>query len=252
MIRAVFSWLDVTKRRREPEVMDDPDLAPERFRGALRGLERINWWSGSTRIIWSAIRPLLREPGAGTLRVLDIATGAGDVPIGLLRRARRAGLKLEVAGCDLSPRAVAHAQQRAAEAGVNARFFQLDATSDDLPASYDVLACSLFLHHLADETARALLARMARAARRLVAVNDLVRNRSGLLLAHLGSRVLSACDVVHGDADRSVRAAFALDEVRALAEAAGLRGAVVRRRFPRRYLLTCWRGSTQSEERRAK
>ncbi len=232
----------MSQRRREPEVMDDPDLEAERFIGALRGLERINWWSGSTRIIWSAIRPLLREPGAGTLRVLDIATGAGDVPIGLLRRARRAGWKLEVDGCDLSPRAVAHAQQRAAEAGAKVRFFPLDAVRDELPAGYDVLACSLFLHHLANETARSLLARMGRAARRLVAVNDLVRNRPGLLVAHLGSRFFSACDVVHGDADRSVRAAFTMAEARALAEEAGLHGAVVQRRWPRRYLLTWRRG----------
>jgi SAM-dependent methyltransferase len=237
------SWLNVAQRRLAPEVMDDPDLDPERFTGALRGLERINRWSGSTRIVWSAIHGLLREPGAGTMRVLDIATGAGDVPIGLMRRARRAGLSLQVDGCDLSPRAVTHARERAAEAGVAAQFFQLDAVRAALPTGYDALVCSLFLHHLTNETARALLARMAGASRRLVAVNDLVRNRSGLLLARLGSFVLSACDVVRGDAERSVRAAFTVAEVRTLAKEAGLHGAVVERRWPRRYLLV-WRRST--------
>jgi SAM-dependent methyltransferase len=244
---AMTSWLDVTERRREAEAMDDPGLASERLSSALRGLARINWWSGSTRMVWSAIRPLLLEPGTAALRVLDLATGAGDVPIGLARCARRAGWTLEVDGSDRNPRAVAFAQQRAAEFGVHLRFFELDAVRDELPAGYDVLMCSLFLHHLANETARALLARMAAAAGRLVTVNDLVRERAGLLLAHVGSRILSACDVVHGDADRSVRAAFTLAEVRRLAEAAGLNGAVVERRWSRRYLLTWRRGGPKSE-----
>jgi 2-polyprenyl-3-methyl-5-hydroxy-6-metoxy-1,4-benzoquinol methylase len=230
----------VAERRLELEVMDDPGLASERLLGALRGLERINWWSGSTRIVWSAIRPLLHERRTSAVRLLDIATGAGDVPIGLARRARRAGLKLEVAGCDVNPRAVSYAQQRAATGGVEARFFPLDAVRDELPSGYDVLTCSLFLHHLDHDAARALLARMGQVAARLVAVNDLARNRAGLLVAHLGSRVFSACDVVRSDAGRSVRAAFTRDEVRKLAEEAGLHGAVVRRRWPRRYLLT-WR-----------
>ena len=72
----------------------------------------------------------------------------------------------------------------------------------------------------------------------LVLVNDLERGLAGLTLAHLGTRLLSRSDVVHTDGPLSVRAAFTVPEVRALAAAAGLTGAVVVRRWPCRFLLT--------------
>ncbi len=42
---------------------------------------------------------------------------------------------------------------------------------------------SLFLHHLDEEQAEALLGRMGRAAKRMALVNDLVRNAAGFALA---------------------------------------------------------------------
>ena len=90
----------VTERRLQPEIIDQPDIEPGQLHGALRGLERINWWSGSARILWQPIRRLAAERPTRPLRILDIATGAGDVPIRLWRKACGAGIKLEIAGCE--------------------------------------------------------------------------------------------------------------------------------------------------------
>src|SRR5262245_21104489 len=97
-------------RHRQPELMDQPDLDKDAHFQALRGLQRINWWSGSARILW---RPLLRlahyQPGP--LRILDVATGAGDVPIRLWQRAQRAGINLRIDGCDVSTDALELARE---------------------------------------------------------------------------------------------------------------------------------------------
>jgi hypothetical protein len=100
--------------------------------------------------------------------------------------------------------------------------------------------CSLFLHHLDEVQAVAFLAWLREAARELVLVNDLERGWAGLVLAHLGTRLLSTSGVVHTDGPRSVEAAFTPAEALALAEKAGLAGARVGRRWPFRYLLS-WR-----------
>ena len=75
---------------------------------------------------------------------------------------------------------------------------------------------------------------------RLVLVNDLDRSLIGLILAHVVTRLVTRCDVVHTDGPRSVAAAFTTTEARAMAERAGLRGATVVRRWPCRWLLS-WR-----------
>jgi 2-polyprenyl-3-methyl-5-hydroxy-6-metoxy-1,4-benzoquinol methylase len=232
---------DVRRRRREPEIMDQPDLDPRRHVQALRGLERINALSGSARLLWPAIRGLARS-SAAPLRLLDVATGGGDVPLRLWRRARKAGEALTVDGCDRSACAVGHARASAERLGADVRFFEWDALSGALPAGYDVVVSSLFLHHLDEEQAVDLLRRMAAAAGQLVLINDLERSVGGLMLAYVGTRLLSASPVVHVDGPLSVAAAFTRREVLALAARAGLRGVTVERRWPFRFLLT-WRRS---------
>jgi SAM-dependent methyltransferase len=229
----------ITQRQRQPEIIDETDLAAPVHALALRGLERINWWSASAGILWPALRDLARQ--AGPLRVLDIATGAGDVPIRLWHKAQRAGLAVQIDGCDRSQQAVAYAQQRAAERKADVHFFPADACQDPLPAGYDAIVCSLFLHHLEEDQAVALLARMGAAARRLVQVNDLARSRAGFALAYIGTRILSSSAVVHVDGPRSVEGAFTRAEVRTLAARAGLEGAMVVRRWPCRFLLKWYR-----------
>jgi SAM-dependent methyltransferase len=230
----------LSQRRCRPEVMDQPGLSPSRHVRALRGLARINLLSGSAGILWGPLKALGRELGTRALRVLDVASGGGDVPIRLWRRARRAGLDWDVEGCDISPVAVEHARACAARAGAEVRFFVHDALRDPLPAGYDAVISSLFLHHLDGDQARAFLRRLADSAGRLLLINDLARSWPGLILAHVGARLLSASPVVHTDGPRSVEAAFTPGEALALAEKAGLHGATVARRWPCRYLLT-WR-----------
>jgi 2-polyprenyl-3-methyl-5-hydroxy-6-metoxy-1,4-benzoquinol methylase len=227
----------VTRRHRQPEIMDQPDLAAERHFEALHGLERINRWSGSARLLWRPILLLARKSLVQPLRLLDVATGSGDVPIRIWHNARHAGLELQVAGCDRSPRAVDYARRsaRACQAGVH--FFPWDVIQKGVPGEYDIVTCSLFLHHLGEEQAIELVRAMAGAARHLLLINDLVRSRAGYVLAYLGTRVLSTSDIVHTDGPRSVQAAFTVEELLGLARRAGLAGTRVSNRWPCRMLL---------------
>jgi SAM-dependent methyltransferase len=235
---ATMSWMSGLRQRRlQAEVMDQPTLDGKEHIRALRGLERIHWWTNSARILW---RPLARLAATGKtpLRVLDLATGGGDIPRRLSRRAARNELALEFAGCDLSARAVEYAQARAEGAGVAVRYFPLDVLNAPLPPDYDVIMCSFFLHHLTEDQAVGLLRRMAAAARRMVLIHDLVRGAGGFLLAYAGTRLMSRSKVVHEDGRKSVEGAFTPEEVRRLAVLAELTGAQVESCFPFRLLLT--------------
>lgn len=223
----------LARRERIDELMDDPALAPAAHRRALAGLARLNRVSDSPGVLWPAVRGLAR--GGAPVRVLDVATGSGDVPRALAAKAARAGLtNLRIAGCDISPTAV----QAASRSAPGLTFFVHDALRDPLPTGYDVVTCSLFLHHLSEADAATLLGRMAAAAGRLVLVNDLDRSRFSYLAVWAACRLLTRSPVVRFDGPASVRSAFTAEEARALAERAGLAGATVRRRFPCRYLLT--------------
>ncbi|MFP4190738.1 MAG: methyltransferase domain-containing protein [Candidatus Hydrogenedentota bacterium] len=223
--------------------MDEPELDPALHADALVGLSRINLFSGSARVLWPLLCEAARRKEAGDppLRVLDVATGGGDIPLRLWKKARRAGIQADIAACDASEVALAFARKRVAAVGADVRFFLFDVLSDtELPGEYDVVCCSLFLHHLNEDDACRVLQRLARVTRDSMLVNDLVRNTGGLLLAAVGPRLLSRSPVVHYDATRSVHSAFTEREARALAERAGLHNARFTRHWPCRYLLS-WR-----------
>lgn len=230
----------IEQRHRQPELMDQPDLDEAEHARALRGLARVNRLSRSAAILWPTLRAMANH--WCPLRVLDVACGGGDVTVELARLARRNGVSLSLSGCDISKTALDIAQQRALYATESVEFFQHDVLSQPLPAEFDVVICSLFLHHLDEADAVKFLRLMSQAAKRTVLVNDLVRSRSGYWLAAIGTRLLSRSRIVHVDGPLSVAGAFTPNEALRLFEQADLPSVTISRHWPQRMLLT-WRRS---------
>jgi 2-polyprenyl-3-methyl-5-hydroxy-6-metoxy-1,4-benzoquinol methylase len=236
----VAAFRALSKRHRQAELLDEANLNAAEHASALVGLERINWLSGSAGILWPEVRRIAGTLGSRPVNVLDVATGAGDVPIRLWKKAQTSGILLHVTGCDRSPQSIAYAQGRARESQASVEFRICDVLREALPGEYDIVVSSLFLHHLGEEEAIGLLEKMARSARHCVLINDLVRSVTGYVLAYVGTRLLSSSTIVRVDGPISVQSAFTLAEVRQMASQAGLHGASVARRWPCRYLLV-WR-----------
>src|SRR5258708_4399607 len=138
------------QRKREAELMGGDALNPELHAQALRGLERVNNWSFTASAFWPSIAAFARA-SRRPIKVLDLATGGGDIPIGLWNLSQRDSVNVEIAGCDKSDVAIQYASSRAARANARIAFFKLNVLSDDLPRDCDVAISSLFLHHLDPE-----------------------------------------------------------------------------------------------------
>jgi SAM-dependent methyltransferase len=228
----------LAERQLEPEWMDQPGLDPVLHHQSLCGLARLNAWSRSTAILWRPIQRLLRQSGMHALRILDLGSGAGDVTIGLWKRASRAGLRVQAVGYDISPVAVAHARRRARLARAEVTFHERDIFADSVPDTFDVVFCSLLLHHQGSTGAVELMRRMRCAARRLALMNDLERTISARFLVGVGSRLLSRSPIVKVDGQRSVKAAFTPSEALELATLAGWENAHLKRHWPCRFVLS--------------
>jgi 2-polyprenyl-3-methyl-5-hydroxy-6-metoxy-1,4-benzoquinol methylase len=204
----------------------------------LAALGRANLVSRTAGSLWPWIRSAADAARRTPLRLVDVASGGGQVAIAIARRAAREGVVLDITGIDNSPVAVAAARTRAAQAGIErVRFEHLDALTGAWPDEADILVCTLFLHHLDEDDAVALLGRMKAAARCLVLVSDLRRSRLGYAFAWAGCRMLSRSRVFHVDGTRSVAAAFTPAEAGDMARSAGLAGATITTHWPQRWLL---------------
>jgi 2-polyprenyl-3-methyl-5-hydroxy-6-metoxy-1,4-benzoquinol methylase len=225
---------------RAPELMDDPALPAADHVAALAALATINAVSRTAVHVARGIATL-RPAADGTLTVVDVACGGGDVTVALERRLTRrmAGPRPAVIGIDISPRAIERAGLLAGERASGATFQAWDVLRDGCPPC-DVAVSSLFLHHLDDAEATSLLRHMAAAARLGIVISDLIRSRIGLMLAVVGTTVLASSRVARVDGPLSVRAARTIPEYRRLLAVAGLTTATIRRVWPERAVIV-WR-----------
>ncbi|MFM7151612.1 MAG: methyltransferase domain-containing protein, partial [Gemmataceae bacterium] len=198
-----MGWLN--RRIREAEWMDQPDIDPHLHTQALQSLARINVLSATQRSFYSRLLRFQRENHLAKLRILDVASGGGDVTMGLWRRAARYGLDWRLTGWDMSQTAVDHARNQAMNAGLLVHFACKDVLEHPVDSGFDAIICSLFLHHLEEGDVVRLLQNLAGNDvnhPRLILINDLNRSTMGFLLAQAACRLLSRSPVVRVDGPR--------------------------------------------------
>ncbi len=222
------------QRDQQPELMDDPGLPEEAHRLALVGLSRLNSVSGIAGAMYRRIRRYVPS-GRSRIRVLDVASGAGDIPIACARRARAQGLTFDFTLLDNSEVAIEEQRRRSQAAGVTVNCLLHDCLKQPLPGGFDVITCSLFMHHLDDRETTRLIQSMQAATPRVILISDLDRSTINLSLVTLASRIVTRSVVVHTDAPLSVRGAYTRREFKSLAEKALLRPIHVEPSFPCRF-----------------
>ncbi len=184
------------------------ELTNRRFGGAGIVLRTLEWW----RVGW---------PAGAALRLLDVGTGAADIPRALLAWAHSVGVDMSITAIDSAPDVAAAARERAR--GIRGLSIEL-ASLAEVAASgrqFDYVTASLFLHHVPPGRTADALASLDRLATRGVVISDL--RRSWLALAGVGLLAYAAGNaVVRHDGPLSVRRAFTVEELRGLASECGL------------------------------
>ncbi len=222
--------------------MDDPNLDPLLHNQALQGLRNLNFFSLIGSAIWRQLQNISDQYPLQTIRVLDLATGGGDIPILLAKQASYRKRKFEFVGADISPTAIKFANYRAKEDNVPVSFIELDVLEQNIPQCFDVVMTSLFTHHLDPAQVINLLVKMRIATKKVLIVNDLIRSEFSLVLVSLATKILSNSAIVQHDGPASVRASYTMTEMKDMAEQAGLDNCIICYSFPCRQLLM-WRKS---------
>lgn len=229
------------RRAHTLEHLDGPLGDRATLAGNLRDLRRVNRFLGGTALSRRAIDALVAATAAASsattdpqpIRLLDVGTGAADIPIALLAAWRAAGRRLEVTAIDSRPEVISAAGNGAGVIDVPGLHLAV-ADGRDLPyedGAFDIAHASLLLHHLEPEEAVALLREMRRVARLGVVVNDLARGRLAWLGAWLLAHLATGNSFTRHDAPLSVRRAYTAREATAMFERADMRPLVEIRGF---------------------
>lgn len=204
----------------KPELMDRPQPVSPELEQVMRSLASMNRFFGSHRLIRKFLE-LWLQPGR-CYQVLDLCTGAGDIPRVMCDWARARDITLRIDAVDGSEASIEIAR-RSSRDYPEVRFQRADALKFETKETYDLVVCSLALHHFSEDDAALLLRRCRDLSHRFVLVSDLERGLLTLLGVQLLTGLLYREAITRSDGITSAHRAFSYREFRALAEAAGWR-----------------------------
>ena len=229
----------LTRRRRAPERMDDPNVDRAELECSLRFIRMVNRRLGGVNAAlghlerWSA-----RWPADRPIRLIDIGTGSADIPLAIVAWAARAGRRVHITGVDLHPTTVALAREHVGDCP-HVELVRADAlrlTERYEVGAFDYAHAGMFLHHLDDVEVMTMLRVMDRLTTRGLIWNDLVRGTMEALSVRV--LTLGRPAIVRHDGIASVAAGFTRREALDLAQRVGLPEVAWRRHLFGRFTLT--------------
>lgn len=208
--------------------MDSGTASPAELADALDFLSASNTFLGG----WDVVRARL-EVWSRTwdkrrvVTMLDVGTGAADIPARILNWGRRRRFRIRMVGIDGDATVLELARKRTEEEPCLTLIHADLRSFAALGGRFDYVLGSLFLHHVP----RADLVNALRLCDRLAVKGVLFSDLRRCAAAYAGVRALTCLSgrVTRNDGPLSVRRAFLPEELEAAAERAGLRYLRVRR-----------------------
>jgi 2-polyprenyl-3-methyl-5-hydroxy-6-metoxy-1,4-benzoquinol methylase len=212
----------IMKRRFDPaelELMDRTQPVTPELMSDLRNLRQLNRYFGSYRLIEHFLRCWLK-PGS-RVRIVDLATGSGDIPRLVVDYARRIDAAVTVDAIDQQSSTLEVARELSGD------YSEIEFIEGDILTfarePYDIVLCSLALHHFAEEKAVALLRHCREISKKYVLVSDLRRGWLATLGVYLLTTLFFREPMTRTDARLSAERAFSFREFKSLADRAGWR-----------------------------
>ncbi|MSP17793.1 MAG: class I SAM-dependent methyltransferase [Myxococcales bacterium] len=236
----VRASIDARLRYDGNEILDREETPPALRQRILGDVERISRLLGIDRLVvrLAAEQILLarRTRRGKPVRVLDVGTGTGHLLFRLQDWAHKRRIAITITGIDFAPEAIELGVRRAAEEGRRADFRVGDARALALEADEIDVAISTFtLHHLPPADVARVLFELDRVAAVGYLAFDLRRSLPALpaLWAMLHAGRFEA--PTRHDSLASLRRAYSIAEITALAHAVGLHDARIASYLPAYY-----------------
>lgn len=216
------------------ELLDDPGADGSAVERSLSNIARANRWFGGAAAVRFGLERLFEDRPAGRFTLLDVGTGAGDLPAMAMRWGAGRGLAIRPIGLERHPAAARLARKTGLPT--------LLGDAGDLPfadRSVDVVIVSQLAHHLDPDSCVALFRECSRVARRGVVIADLRPSRLAAVAFRIGGRLLGFDRVTIEDGVTSLARGFTPAALEALVQRVGYEGRVAPR--PGARIVAAWR-----------
>lgn len=170
--------IDTSSRSSAAEMMDDFTIEGLVLRDTLDKLETINRLLGGNSVTIKGLKKiLLKSSKTKTITIVDLGCGHGDILRDVAKFGRKNSYKFKLIGIDANNAAIDYAKALSKDYP-ELSFETIDVFSEDFKKqTYDVVLCTLFLHHFKNNEIIPFLKSTVQKASIGVIVNDLHRHK---------------------------------------------------------------------------
>ena len=178
--------IDTSKRSSEIEIMDDFSMGGDLFRDTLDKLEIINRFLGGNLVTIMGLKNLLENQTKNKIiTIVDLGCGNGDILRDVAKFGGKNNYSFKLIGIDANSSAIEYAKELSNEY-TEIYFKKINVLSEDFKKqSYDIVLCTIFLHHFKNAEIISLLKTITNKATIGVVVNDLHRHKLAYYLFKL-------------------------------------------------------------------
>lgn len=171
--------VNTSRRSEESEIMDNFSMEGEILRDALDKIASINRLLGGNKVTLQGVKTLIKNSSRNSskeITILDVGCGNGDMLRTLADYALKNNLHFKLIGIDANNYTIGHAQQLSKNYP-NISYVCADIFNEiEQHGTYDVILCTLTLHHFKDADILKLMNSFRNQAELGVVVNDLHRS----------------------------------------------------------------------------
>ena len=211
------------KRRPTRELLDDDLGTPAEVADSLQDLRWFNRWFGGLSTTRTLFETAAQVTGNRKFTVLEVASGDGYLMQTVANDLAEKGIQLDITLLD---RAATHLPRNGGMPKISADALRLPFRE----SSFDLVASSLFLHHLPPDQAVQFAREALRVCSTAVLIHDLIRHPVHLALAYAGVPLYSS-RITRNDAPASVWQAYTPEEMAGFFRLAGATDVRVEERY---------------------
>lgn len=217
-------YVDKIARTDLPEHTDNPNVSSERKLKIVKSLHRMNILNGAYGYYIKILTPVIMEIAAKrnkSVRLLELASGSGEMAMNLARLALKKNLPVEVTGSDYIEKVVKDAEKRAIRRGLEMHFRAINALDMSVlnQGEYDIFLIIGTLHHFTPGQLAVMIAQSKKITGSTFIGIDGHRSMSMLLGLPLVHLITLLPDHIH-DAWLSTRKFYTLFELERIAQIA--------------------------------
>jgi 2-polyprenyl-3-methyl-5-hydroxy-6-metoxy-1,4-benzoquinol methylase len=201
-------------RSTDIEIMDDLDCKGEVVDQTLRELDFINQWLGGNAVTLNALRLLWESKSkSSTITIADLGCGSGEMVRLISKLASENKQRVSLTGIDANANIIEYAKRSKVNDSIV--FESVNIFSNQFKErKFDIIVCTLFLHHFSDEELVTLFKSFKQQANIGIIVNDIHRHPLAYYSIKWLTQLFSKSAMVKFDAPLSVLRAFTKSELK--------------------------------------